>query len=188
MESRFGSLPGVIRTRVGYTGGTLADPTYYQLGDHTESVQVDFDPEQISYEELLQVFWEAHNPLSRPYSRQYMAAVFYEDAEQQRLAEASLRRAAAELGEDVFTQVLPAGTFYLAEDYHQKYNLRRHSSIFSEMAAVYPQTEALIASTAAARLNGYLGGYGDRDQLKDELAGLGLSQASADLLLRIVRE
>lgn len=188
MESRFGSLPGVVRTRVGYTGGTLADPTYYNLGDHTESIQVDYDPEQISYQQLLQVFWEAHNPLNRPYSRQYMAAVFYLDAEQQQLAETSLDRVAAELGAEVITQVLPAGTFFLAEDYHQKYNLRQYQSIFDEIAAVYPQTEQLIASTAAARLNGYLGGYGTRDQLEEELSGLGLSQASADLLLRIVEK
>jgi peptide-methionine (S)-S-oxide reductase len=179
-------LPGVIRTRVGYTGGTHADPTYYNLGDHTESIQVDYDPEQISFEQLLQVFWEAHNPLSRPYSRQYMAAVFYEDEEQKRLSEASRGRVAAELGGDVFTQVLPAGTFYLAEDYHQKYNLRRYQSIYDEIAAVYPQTEQVIASTAAARINGYLGGYSTRAQLEEELAELGLSQVSADLLLRTV--
>lgn len=177
----------MVRTRVGYTGGLQADPTYTSLGDHTESVQVDYDPEQISYQELLDVFWAAHNPRNRPYSRQYLAAVFYEGEEQKRLAEASRDRVAAELGGDVFTQILPAGTFYLAEDYHQKYNLRRHGTIYDEMAAVYAQTDRLIASTAAARINGYLGGYGTRAQLEEELAGLGLSGASADLLLRAVR-
>lgn len=177
----------MVRTRVGYTGGTQADPTYYNLGDHTESIQVDYDPEQISYEQLLQVFWEAHNPRSRAYSRQYMAAVFFQDEEQKRLAEASRGRVEAELGADVFTQILPAGTFYLAEDYHQKYNLRRHQGMYNEIAEVYPQTEQLIASTAAARINGYLGGYGTRAQLETELAGLGLSQPSAELLLQLVR-
>jgi peptide-methionine (S)-S-oxide reductase len=178
----------VVRTRVGYTGGARADPTYTKLGDHTESIQVDYDPEQISYEQLLEVFWEAHSPLSRPFSRQYMTAVFYQGEEQRQLAEASRERVAAELGSEVLTQILPAGTFYLAEDYHQKYYLRRHQGLYDEIAVVYPQTEQLIASTAAARLNGYLGGYGTRAQLEEEMAGLGLSQVSADLLRRIVRE
>ena len=79
-------IEGVIRTRVGYAGGRLKAPTYTHIGDHTETVQVDYDPAQITYAELLEVFWQGHNPRSRPYSRQYMAAVFYHNQEQKELA------------------------------------------------------------------------------------------------------
>lgn len=187
MDSQFGSIPGVVRTRVGYTGGTLENPTYHNLGDHTESVQVDFDPTQVSYADLLDVFWKAHSPTARAFGRQYMNAVFYDDEEQERLAKESRDRIAAETGKEVSTQILPASTFYLAEDYHQKYNLRRKDPFYGELAAVYPTTEELIASTAAARLNGYLGGYGTRAQLERELDSLGLSPEAGERLLRSVR-
>jgi peptide-methionine (S)-S-oxide reductase len=145
------------------------------LGDHTESVQVDYDPAQITYAELLDVFWQSHNPRTRPYSRQYMAAVFYHNEEQRKLALASRERVAADLGVQVYTEVLSAGEFYLAEDYHQKYNLQRGRAYYGELSAIYPEIEDLVDSTAAARLNGYLAGYGAREQLEREVGQLGLS-------------
>jgi hypothetical protein len=138
-------------------------------------VQVDYDPTQISYAELLDVFWRGHNPRSRPYSRQYMAAVFYHDEEQRELALASRDRLAAELDGEILTEVLSAGEFYLAEDYHQKYSLRRGRAYYDELSAIYPVTEDLINSTAAARLNGYLAGHGTAEQLEVEIGQLGLS-------------
>jgi peptide-methionine (S)-S-oxide reductase len=176
----------VVRTRVGYTGGTLDNPTYRQLGDHTESVQIDYDPEQITYRELLEVFWSSHNPRTASMGRQYMAAVFYHDDRQQQLAVETRDQIAEGLGQEVHTQILPAETFYLAEDYHQKYNLRRYKDIYGELAAVYPTTEALIASTAAARLNGYVAGYGTREQLDAEIERLGLSEEAQQQLRRLI--
>lgn len=83
MESRFGILEGVIRTRVGYAGGKTDAPTYRHMGDHTETVQIDYDPGRITYEELLKIFWESHDPESRPYSVQYKNAVFFHNAAQE---------------------------------------------------------------------------------------------------------
>jgi len=145
---------------------------------------VDYDPTQITYAELLDVFWQSHSPQSRPYSRQYMAAVFYHNDEQKELAFASRDRVAAELGEPIFTEVLPAGAFYLAEDYHQKYNLQRNRGYYDELSLVYPQMKDLVNSTAAARLNGYLAGHGTREQLEAEIGQLGLSP---DLRERLAR-
>lgn len=176
----------MIRTRVGYTGGATANPTYKQIGDHTESIQVDYDPEQITYRKLLEVFWSSHNSRTEPIRRQYMAAVFYHNEEQKQLAIETRDQVADKLGQAVFTQVLPAETFYLAEDYHQKFNLRRYKDIYGELAAVYPTTEALIASTAAARLNGYVAGYGTRAQLDTEIESLGLSSEAQQSLRRLV--
>ena len=84
---------------------------------------------QVSYAELLDLFWKTHNPCARPGSRQYMSAVFYHNEEQKRLALATRDREAARRGSPVTTQILPATEFWLAEDYHQKYMLRRRSNL-----------------------------------------------------------
>jgi len=164
----------VVRTRVGYTGGTKVNPTYYALGDHTETVQIDYDPAVISYEELLEVFWGAHNPAQHNYSRQYAHVLFYHDEEQERLARASAERVAESLGSEVQTELRPADTFYLAEAYHQKYYVRNSQALWPEVARSYAGDDAgLVASTVAARLNGYLGGYGslaEFEAIADEMA------------------
>ncbi len=175
-----------MRTRVGYTGGTSKNPTYHHLGDHSEAVEIDFDPREISYKELLAIFWESHSPGSRPWSRQYQAAIFYDNAAQKRLALETKRQAAARLKGEVFTQILPAGKFFQAEDYHQKYFLRRDPVLLNELTRIYPSSRDLVASTAAARLNGYVAGYGNRTRLEAELDSLRLSPAGNKELLSIV--
>lgn len=172
---------------MGYSGGKKKNPSYYSLGDHTETIQIDFDPTKISYEKLLEIFWASHRPTDRPWSRQYMKAIFYQSEEQKRLAEASRDRLADRLKARVFTQILPAGEFYLAEDYHQKYLLRRTPDLLKEYSQLYSDNRELIASTAVARVNGYLGGYGTPANLKAELSNLGLSPAGSEKLLRLVQ-
>ena len=173
----------MIRTRVGYAGGTTRNPTYHDLGDHTETLQVEFDPTQVTYADLLEVFWGEHSPASRSWSRQYKAAVFYHSDEQERLALSTRDRKAVELGSKVHTEILPATTFTPAEDYHQKYYLRRHRGILREFKAMYPREGDVIASTAAARVNGYLAGHGSRHQFESEIDSLGVSP-EARLVLR----
>ena len=155
-------MPGVVRTRVGYAGGTKQDPTYRSLGDHTESIQVDFDPAKVTYERLLEVFWQGHDPAHAAYSAQYKAVVFFHDAEQRRLAEESRDRMAKALGAKVATEILPAGPFTAAEDYHQKYRLRGTRDLMAEFRAMYPDEVHFRESTAAARVNGYLDGEAPR--------------------------
>jgi peptide-methionine (S)-S-oxide reductase len=171
---------------VGYAGGTKRNPTYHSLGDHTETVEVDFDPEKISYRELLNIFWESHNPESRSWSRQYMAAVFYHDPGQRRLAEETRDGLARKTGGKILTAVLPYTGFHLAEDYHQKHALRRFPELLEEFEAMYPSPGGLVSSTAAARVNGYLAGYGTCEALRGEIEGFGLSERGRGMLLRIV--
>jgi len=114
----------VIRTRVGYAGGQTATPTYRSMGDHTETVQVDYDPERISYARLLDIFWKSHQPTGKSWSRQYMNAVFYHDAQQHRIAMASKEDVENKIGRTVKTEVVPLRSFTMAEDYHQKYILK----------------------------------------------------------------
>ena len=101
------------------------NPTYHDLGDHSETIQVDYDPAQISYAQLLEVFWTHHNPFTPLWSRQYMSAILYHNEEQRRLALESKSQLEARRGARVHTQIVPAGQFYLAEDYHQKYLMKR---------------------------------------------------------------
>jgi methionine-S-sulfoxide reductase len=172
-----------VNTRVGYAGGAKAHPTYRSLGDHTETVEVDYDPTQISYKELLDLFWASHHPGSAAWSRQYMNVVFYHSDDQKRLAEDSKARVAEKTGSPVQTAILPATPFTLAEDYHQKYYLKMTPAVLHELSRYYPNSGDLVGSRAAARLNGYVAGYGSPAQLQEELPEMGLSPETSRQLL-----
>ena len=173
----------MVRTRVGYAGGTKKNPTYHSLGDHSESIQVDFDPLQISYEKLLEIFWAAHDPTARSWSRQYKAAVFFQNDAQQKLAIETRDREAARRKTKILTEMVPFTGFFLAEGYHQKYYLRQNPDLLKEFTAMYPQEGEFINSTAAARVNGYLAGYGTAENLLNEVGSLGLSPEERKKLL-----
>ena len=175
----------MVRTRVGYAGGRKQNPTYYDLGDHTETVQVDYDPAQTSYEQLLAVFWATHNPCARNGSRQYMSAVFYHNDAQKKLALKTRDREQARRCAPIATKILPVERFYVAEDYHQKYLVREEASLMREFQAMYPDTKDFRNSTAAARVNSYLGGHGSKQMIEREIDQLGLSPESRQRLLRV---
>ena len=178
-------MDGIIRTRVGYTGGETLYPTYGSMGDHSESIQIDYDPALLSYKKHLEIFWKNHDPTYRARRRQYMSAIFYHDEGQKRLALETLAREEQQRNKKVQTEILPFVKFYLAEDYHQKYQLRQHRELISEFKNMYPRTLDFINSTAAARVNGYVSGYGSPDVVKMNLDNLGLSAASSRRLLKI---
>ena len=170
---------------MGYTGGSRVDPTYHQLGDHTEAYQLDFDPARISYAQLLARFWEAHRPQRPAYKRQYRAALWYADAAQERLARESAEQVARTLGKPVLTDLEPLGRFYPAEPYHQKYALRRHADLLEELEDY--DDEALRESTVAARLNGYVSGQGSAELLAREWEGYGLPESARGKLETLLR-
>jgi peptide-methionine (S)-S-oxide reductase len=137
VEAAFRQLDGVMRTRVGYSGGSLENPTYEDVCSHAtghaEVVEVTYDPERVSYDELLQVFWHKHDPtqLNRQgwdIGDQYRSVVFFHDEEQHEAALASKAREQAGYKAPIVTQVEPAETFYEAEDYHQQYLEKRGRS------------------------------------------------------------
>lgn len=184
-DAKFGCTPGVVCTRVGYAGGTKDDPTYRDLGDHTETVEVEYDPARISYEELLALFWESHDPTRGGGSRQYMSALFTQSDAQQRLAEEASEQQARERGRTIRTEIKPLRRFYQAENYHQNYRLRRLSTLMNEFERMYPDPADFIASPAASRVNGYVGGYGTEQQLEAEIGGFGLSADGKQRLIEI---
>lgn len=177
-----------MRTRVGYAGGAKERPTYRSLGDHTESFQVDFDPTKVSYEELVRLFFESHDPTDRPWSTQYKAVLFVADDAQAKVAEASRRALATKVKGAIQTEIVKLTTFWPAEDTHQKYALRGDPGFYAEYHAIYPSETDLRESPAAARVNGYLGGNGTLKQLDAEIDSLGLSPSAAKRLRTIVRD
>jgi peptide-methionine (S)-S-oxide reductase len=177
----------VIYTRVGYAGGTKKDPTYESLGDHSETIEVAYDPRIISYAELLDIFWQSHEPTVQSSSRQYMSIIFYHDEEQRKLAVMTKGRQEASRKRKIQTIIVPAGLFYPAEDYHQKYYLRSTPSVMKEFNALYPSSTDFINSTVAAKVNGFLGGNGTIGDLKADLESIKLAHEAIDRIIKGLR-
>jgi peptide-methionine (S)-S-oxide reductase len=144
VEAAFRQIDGVTKTRVGYSGGTFENPTYEDVCSHTtghaEVVEVTYDPERVSYDELLDAFWRKHDPTQRnrlgwDVGDQYRSVVFFHDGEQQEAALKSKASEQANVQAPIVTQVEPAQTFYEAEDYHQQYLEKRGRSSCSAALA-----------------------------------------------------
>jgi methionine-S-sulfoxide reductase len=176
----------VLRTRAGYCGGTKENPTYRSLGDHSETIQMDFDPERVSYTDLLEIFWRSHEPEYRSWSRQYASFIFFHDEEQHDLALRTKEREEDRLKKKIYTTLVPYTIFYPAEDYHQKYYLRRQPGIMADFNRMYPDARDFMNSTAAARINGYVAGCGTPERLGAELASFGLTDEGGRRLVDIV--
>ena len=134
VEETFRTLKGVKSTAVGYIGGTSSDPTYEQVctdrTGHAEAVQIEYDLAVISYDELLEVFWNNHNPMTLnrqgpDIGAQYRSAIFFHTPEQQASATASKGKAQARFPRPIVTEITPASTFWRAEEYHQRYLQKR---------------------------------------------------------------
>jgi peptide-methionine (S)-S-oxide reductase len=136
VEAAFRQIPGVIATTVGYSGGTLVNPTYYDVCSdrtgHAEVVQVEYDPTRVAYDDLLRVFWENHDPTQRnrqgpDVGSQYRSAIFFHSPEQEATATASREalQASGKYRRSIVTEISPATAFYAAEDYHQQYLEKR---------------------------------------------------------------
>ena len=136
VEAAFRQIKGVQATAAGYSGGSLQNPTYEDVRSdktgHAEAVQVEYDPAQVSYEELLDVFWNSHDPTTPDrqgpdVGSQYRSVIFYHSPEQQAAATASKERVekSGKHRRPIVTEIVPAATFWRAEDYHQQYLEKR---------------------------------------------------------------
>jgi peptide-methionine (S)-S-oxide reductase len=146
VEAAFAALDGVVSTQVGYMGGTITNPTYEMVcmdrTGHAEVVHLEYDPEVISYEQLLEVFWDLHDPTSLnrqgpDVGTQYRSVIFYYDAEQQAGARAAVRalEESRRYHRPIVTEIVPATPFYRAEEYHQQY-FARHFGLSPQQAAL----------------------------------------------------
>ena len=135
VEAAFRKLKGVVATRVGYAGGTTPNPSYKDVcrgnTGHAETVEVEYNPARVSYEELLKLFWSIHDPTTPDRAgpdvgTQYRSVIFYFTMEQKHTAELSKQREAARHRQPIVTEIVAAGPFYIAEDYHQCYLEKKH--------------------------------------------------------------
>jgi peptide-methionine (S)-S-oxide reductase len=134
VEASFREIPGVIDAAAGYEGGTLDNPSYQDVctdrTGHAEVVEVTFDPAKVSYQTLVEHFWKMHNPTTRnrqgpDVGTQYRSVIFYHSPEQQTIATESKERAQSNFANPIVTEIVPAKTFYRAEEYHQQYLAKR---------------------------------------------------------------
>jgi peptide-methionine (S)-S-oxide reductase len=144
VEAVYQTVPGILGVTSGYAGGTVRNPSYEQVSSgrtgHAEVVQIEFDPSRISYQQIIDLFWKAHDPttLNRqgPDSgTQYRSIILYEDEAQREIAEKSKKAAQAQFKEPIVTEVVPLETFYPAETYHQD---------FYQNNPNYPYSKAII--------------------------------------------
>jgi len=133
VESDFDHVPGVLETISGYTGGKVPNPTYSQVSagvtGHAESVEVVYDPRKVSFAQLLDYFWHHVDPTVKDqqfcdHGNQYRTAIFVHNDEERKLAEASKKKVETELKKPIYTEIVQAGPFYKAEDYHQDFYLK----------------------------------------------------------------
>ena len=157
-EAQFGALAGVVRTRVGYAGGRKSDPTYHNLGDHTEVFQIEYNPAVLSYRELLSRVFENHRPNYQASKTQYQNIILLATLEQREILKTFLSErgfAADAIG----TRIERLLGFYPAEDYHQKHNLRTDPTLSDVFDDSGYDDETVRESPAAAKLNGYASGH-----------------------------
>jgi peptide-methionine (S)-S-oxide reductase len=160
VEKVFGELEGVVSTAAGYTGGTAKNPSYEEVcagrTGHAESVEIAYDPSRIKYGDLLEVFWTHHDPTTpnrqgNDIGTQYRSAVFYHSEEQKRLAERSkeILEKSGLYKKPISTQIAPAGEFYSAEDYHQKY-LKKNPFGYCHIIHQSPKIRQLLQKELAS--------------------------------------
>lgn len=157
VEVAFREMPGVVGAMVGYLGGTMANPTYKDVCSgrtgHAEVVQVEYNPMEVSYDQLLDAFWQMHDPstLNRQgwdVGTQYRSAIFFHDAEQERVAQASMEAQQGRSKKRIVTEITPTSTFYPAEEYHQRY-LEKQGRASCHVPVSRPATTSSVATPPA---------------------------------------
>lgn len=151
------------------------NPTYHSLGNHTEAIQIDFNPDEIDFAAILNLIWTSHNPISMARSSQYKSAIWYADDQQLATIKESVEPLVKKYDSELTTEILPLETFFGAEDYHQKYVLQRHDAVMKQFKAYYSNFNDFVDSTAAARLNGFAYGCGSRSLFEEEQSNYGFA-------------
>lgn len=187
-EALFGQMPGVVRTRVGYAGGTKPQPTYREMGDHSETLQVDYDPARISFRQIIAAFWDNHKPgnINGYKGRQYQSLLFYADEEQEEDIKLVLREMQESGRALPDTEIVPFTQFHLAEERHQKYYLKRYPHAIETLMPLFASHEEFNDSTIAARLNGLAKGYTSMERIKGDIATWKMKPEERDRLIQLI--
>jgi len=154
------------------------------MGDHSESLEIEWDPEQTNYEALLEIFWTTHNPTQKS-CRQYMSGIWYHNKEQLDVIKKSMEKHSKLLKRPIVTVVEPAGPFTPAENYHQKFELQRDRRL---MESLHLSDKDLEISHVATRLNGYSAGHGTYEDLEKEIDTFNLDTDTANYVRNMVKK
>lgn len=177
-----------MRTRVGYAGGSSINPSYTNLGLHTEVIEIDYDPEIISYSQLIDEFFNAHNETLRPYDQRVKSLIFYRDDEELEIAKVKLNdaRMAIDDEENVYTELKEFSVFYIAEEKNQNRSLKTEISLYEEIRAKYGSDEKVLLSVLASKLNGVVYGYGSVEEAENLLSKSALSEEAINRIRQIL--
>jgi methionine-S-sulfoxide reductase len=184
-DGQFGSMDGVIRTRVGYAGGQMPEPTYHNIGDHIETLEIDFDPDIMTFEQIVDIFWKNHNPTGPSWKRQYINAIFFHDESQKDIILKSKEQLSSQFNEQITTEIIPYERFYPAENYHQKYHLQNVPVLLNDYKKIFASIQQFIDSTSAARVNGFITGHGSVEDFDSDIDKLGLSEQPVKILTEL---
>lgn len=186
-EARFGHLPGIVRTRVGFSGGNSPYPTPRNKKDHTETVQLDFNPEVISYHTLLNHFFLNHNPNRKKYrDREYISIILYHSEEQRQIAEKIKKEQESFKKTDIQTEITLFENFTMAENRQQKWHIKRVAKAMEELKKIYQTEEEFIHATLPARLNSHAKGYGNLEETKKEIQTWKIEETKMKSLLTVL--
>ncbi|MFO8069636.1 MAG: peptide-methionine (S)-S-oxide reductase [Alkalibacterium sp.] len=189
-ESQFGQYPGVIRTRTGFTGGTTAEPTYRTIGDHTETIQIDFDASLLSYEDILRIYWNSHDAVKdRKFKgRQYLSLLIVHSLNQQETADLIKNEWEKRNGKSIGTEIQYDRPFYPAENRHHKYFLKRFPKAMESILPLFFDHKNFTDSTIAARLNGFVRENGRLTDIKDEISDWQLTDEEEHVLRSMLQK
>lgn len=181
-------MDGVLRTRVGYSGGKSTNPSYKVVDLHTEVVEIDYDPQVISYGDLIDVFFASHNETLRPYDQRVKSLIFYRNDDEHKIAREKLNaiRNATPEEDSVYTELKAFDVFYLAEPEHQNRSLKLEVSLYDELKQIFGSEDNMLLSILVSKLNGYIYGYGEQEGALELLEGSGLSEASKERVLDVI--
>jgi len=173
--ARFGAVPGVIRVRVGFTGGVEPDPSYNDPKDHAEALTLHFDPDRVSYQRLLEVFWDYHD-WTVENATNYASIIFAHDDQQKAAGNASLTEMTGKTERSIQTKILPYTQFWPSDDEFQHSLLQQQKAIFERLKI--PPT-MLAHSHLATKVEGYVCGYAKPEMFDDEVTELSLPKSLA---------
>lgn len=172
---------------MGYAGGVIPEPTRKNMLDHTETVQLEYDPKTIAYQQLVRHFFQSHNPNRKPYrDREYISLILYHNERQKELAEKGKLQREEIVGSFLQTEISSYKDFTMAEDRQQKWHIKRNKKALEQLKQLFPKEECLMHSTIAARMNGLAKGFGSREVVKKEIENRNIDEKSKEELMTII--
>ncbi|MFW6270460.1 MAG: peptide-methionine (R)-S-oxide reductase MsrB [Bacillota bacterium] len=187
-DASFGAVEGVYFTASGYAGGKKENPNYHNLGSHSETVRITYDPEIISFKEILTKFWDEHNPFSEAYSEQYKSIIFYNDNQQEDVAREFLEEKKEQNSKTIYTELKQMNNFTEAEDYHQNYQLGKNRKLKQYREKLINAGEKLTYSRIMTKLNAYSAGQMNSETMEEELNNNYLNVQDKELIANIIKD